>query len=584
MTSVTPEPGVRSKPRIPIAFILALAFLPVPPPAGAVSVRFDTLTSIECAVDDADRIVVATIASVAPGKDEDEPAFLVLEVADSLKGARSSIVTCIAPEPSETIAWDNKTWRTALGRKAVVFLASASGRQVSSFDADRARREGVAWVVQGAVPATGDLPDTEPTRLYTTDLKRMPTGEALVRAVRSRIERNPTNRPPRFLMGWPQSVRGHGTPHAIYVPLDDDTTAMARQWLRGQDLSQRRIALSLLNANADPQDLSLFKSLLTDSDVEELQSGKYYVRHYPIREQAWYILQQRHVQVRRPVITEPEDLYGPLPRSKLALVLFVTAVLFVGIRVGLSRPGRPWALRISGAFATACVLASVLLAALGVRSFWFGDQLVFDTRTGQRIEICSAGGRLQLTKVNDFGRATPFAYISFPRGTPLDQIWRNDDRDPDAGFSLLGFSYARGEIEWLWRRDLYYKWRAFAVPHWAACLAPLPLMLLHLAARRLIGRRMRKLRRCIACGYDLRATPDRCPECGAETPDSPAAAERRAQALAAQRLAEKQYHDAMDQYHHRLADALGRLADRAEDPVAALEQSTTTDTDDPARG
>jgi hypothetical protein len=54
---------------------------------------------------------------------------------------------------------------------------------------------------------------------------------------------------------------------------------------------------------------------------------------------------------------------------------------------------------------------------------------------------------------------------------------------------------------------------AALIPWWAVSppLAVLPALRLR---RRLIPRRRRATGRCPACGYDLRATPDRCPECG----------------------------------------------------------------------
>ena len=54
----------------------------------------------------------------------------------------------------------------------------------------------------------------------------------------------------------------------------------------------------------------------------------------------------------------------------------------------------------------------------------------------------------------------------------------------------------------------------FAAAHWlpAALLLVMPLVFLNGAVRRDGAERRRGL--CLACGYDLRATPGRCPECG----------------------------------------------------------------------
>jgi hypothetical protein len=57
---------------------------------------------------------------------------------------------------------------------------------------------------------------------------------------------------------------------------------------------------------------------------------------------------------------------------------------------------------------------------------------------------------------------------------------------------------------------------AFTAPYWFVCGILLPAPLLAFRARRR-HRTHRRLGLCSACGYDLRATPQRCPECGRTT-------------------------------------------------------------------
>jgi hypothetical protein len=61
------------------------------------------------------------------------------------------------------------------------------------------------------------------------------------------------------------------------------------------------------------------------------------------------------------------------------------------------------------------------------------------------------------------------------------------------------------------------EWRYVNAPYWFVFLASGAWPTISLA--RMLRRRARTWKpdragRCLACGYDLRATPDRCPECG----------------------------------------------------------------------
>lgn len=64
------------------------------------------------------------------------------------------------------------------------------------------------------------------------------------------------------------------------------------------------------------------------------------------------------------------------------------------------------------------------------------------------------------------------------------------------------------------RRAWDYQSRVVSIPFWAP-IALLSLPMIVLLVRRARERRLTRVGLCRTCGYDLRASPDRCPECGA---------------------------------------------------------------------
>jgi hypothetical protein len=87
------------------------------------------------------------------------------------------------------------------------------------------------------------------------------------------------------------------------------------------------------------------------------------------------------------------------------------------------------------------------------------------------------------------------------------RLWRSDARVPRTDVRLAGWRYFRGSVD-VWHVH------ALRVPYWGPAVAAAILPVLRLRA----WHRRRSAQRgglCLKCGYDLRATPDRCPECGA---------------------------------------------------------------------
>jgi hypothetical protein len=182
------------------------------------------------------------------------------------------------------------------------------------------------------------------------------------------------------------------------------------------------------------------------------------------------------------------------------------------------------------------LLALVALCILAIRSFWTVDDFGLEhvrrpdelTREQRTYSARSVKGKWLLWHVeNDFNLNSPREIAvgfdperyrneragwsvvrhSYPVPPPPA---RADVVDANA----LGFGYDENLSSSRARRDRY---RILSLPAWLPALAAALLPAFWLVAYR---RRRRRARAglCLRCGYDLRASGDRCPECGSPRP------------------------------------------------------------------
>lgn len=161
---------------------------------------------------------------------------------------------------------------------------------------------------------------------------------------------------------------------------------------------------------------------------------------------------------------------------------------------------------------------------LWVRSYWCYDEYSFS----RQLRVHNAGEYLNAGIVSERGQLV-VNYQWYISQIANDSKWleeapvmrqrswtvmpavagRYDSLKPRLGF----------KTDAIVRPDLVS--RVFLFPHWFVFTlsAVLPMF----TVMRLRRRRKRDPSLCKICGYDLRATPDRCPECGAVPDRSPAA-------------------------------------------------------------
>ena len=164
------------------------------------------------------------------------------------------------------------------------------------------------------------------------------------------------------------------------------------------------------------------------------------------------------------------------------------------------------------AFNTLTVLSivpTVLVAVLWVRSHWYGDSIDYYRRPAL-FSLLSVDGIVAVA----WGELESEAYPPSAGWHSTLPFMKTDDGYVEADLqsgSTAGFLYRRTLSFRMGYRQAARELRA---PYWAIAL---PLLTATAFAVRTAAISYRRHRRglCPTCGYDLRATPDRCPECGA---------------------------------------------------------------------
>ena len=443
--------------------------------------------SLEYEVVRSTRIVRGTVISV-------EDHWFTIEVAETLRGQAS--------KQERIFTGYVRPHSMRMGDEVLVFFYIG----------------GEGWIVLGREP-----------RAVTMRLKLLTGREEILSAVHEAPRRPEWQVKMSFAMGLrpcrlflPRSVRPKCNDSLLEVPRGPWLSVQGRQWIRSPDIEYRLAGIWALNPLI-PEDERLLRGLLDDPGVlgTNCDESKWQRDFYIVRGHAISAL---HARLAPASVPSPE-FYGALALYKppqVAARWVISSIVFMSL-VGLSaylalRRRHRMGLRHLGAFrtasrsiiATAGFLLAVLVGLLWLRSRSQTDEVMF--RTGRtHHQVASYDSGIQWMIVRDGPEPKELLYGAFAR--PQYDYWSDSVLAPTWCRGWGGIAMAVGTIPG--PDSIARAYQLGRLPYW------LIILLLFLPTSRQVVRRLRlhrraKQGRCLCCGYDLRATPQRCPECGWE--------------------------------------------------------------------
>jgi hypothetical protein len=173
---------------------------------------------------------------------------------------------------------------------------------------------------------------------------------------------------------------------------------------------------------------------------------------------------------------------------------------------GVRRIGR----YVFNAFVALALLATATIGYSWARSHELKDEFRYDGTTGYCHMTTSQGiVMFERCNITPYAERGTWGHASYTWGENEDLVWLRYPITPTwvAGRSSFHYLKILGVS----------RWTLFA-PHYVLLILTGLCAAVPIAVRGRLRIRhqnvCRREQRCIACGYDLRATPDRCPECG----------------------------------------------------------------------